>query len=398
VTTTSKPRACRRLYTCFFVLFGLVCSAPGETTDLVGRAQRAFERGDFNEAAVEWEKDAAMFRSRGDTNRVITTSLSLADAYQAIGQHRRAVQLLEDTLQIAEPLGKNRLTTLVRARLGAALTVTMQYEQADALLTQALEAAKVEGDSALASAILNDLGNSLAAQQKYSEALALFEEAVSLGRKTTNALLTAKALCNAGSTAVRAGAYNQADDLTSQALTEIERLEPVHGKAFLLLSAGLTDRDASTGSRIPKSGCCCVLISHCRKVWNSPRRWGPSHQNALGYLAQLYERDGQLNRPSIWHRVPLLQRSKPKCQRRVRWEWQSGRLLNARNQVEPAIAAYRRAVETLQSSEPTSRSGPATLSDDRRFASPMGRCSSNLPICCFSKRRPPAIPNESRHF
>ena len=31
-----------------------------------------------------------------------------------------------------------------------------------------------------------------------------------------------------------------------------------------------------------------------------------------------------------------------------RWEWQAGRLLKARDETEPALAAYRLAVQTLQ--------------------------------------------------
>jgi CHAT domain-containing protein/Tfp pilus assembly protein PilF len=364
VTTVSKRKAFYTYFGCLLVCCGSLFPALGDTSDVTGQAQSAFERGAFNQAAAEWEKDVAMFRSRGDQRSVVTTSISLADAYQAIGQHRRAVQLLQEALATSEALGKSGLTTLVRSRLGAALATTTQYEEADTFLTQALEAARAEGNSTLISSILNDLGNSLAAQQKYSEALALFAEAATIGRGTTNAWLTARALCNAGSTAAQAGAYRQADDLTGQALSEIERLEPVHGKAFLLLSAALTD--LKIGTSTPDAKDRLLLRAHTSLT----QALGLAETlkdlqiktYALGYLAQLYERDGQVEPAlDLAARAIFAAQQAQMPEALYRWEWQSGRLLNSRNEVEPAIAAYRRAVQTLKTIRNDVSLGPGNL-------------------------------------
>src|SRR6185503_18069249 len=181
------------------------------------------------------------FRSQGNTNAEILTSISLASAYQSIGQQRRAVESLENALTLAEKTGDRSRVTLVKSKLGTALVMTLETERAETLLRESLETAKTDKDSELAGAILNDLGNLLATQLKYAEALTNYQESVAFARQTSNSLLTAQALCNAAATAARAGENQTADDLNTQAIQEINGLDSSHAKAFLLLTAGQTD-------------------------------------------------------------------------------------------------------------------------------------------------------------
>src|SRR6266446_1161903 len=233
------------LLRCLLLLLTLLCVANGIIADsrvLVDQGRRAFQNGAFSQAAADWQKAVESFRKRGNTNAEILTSVSLASVYQSIGQQRRAVQVLEDTLALAEKTGDRSRVTLVKSKLGAALVMTLETERAETLLRESLEEAKTDKDSALAGAILNDLGNLLATQVKYAEALTNYEESVAFARQTSNSLLTARALCNAASTAARAGEYQKTDDLNTRAIQEINRLDSSHAKAFLLLTAGQTDR------------------------------------------------------------------------------------------------------------------------------------------------------------
>src|SRR6266542_5987542 len=230
---------------CLLLLLTLLCVANGTTADprvLVDQGQRAFQNGAFSQAAADWQKAVESFRSQGNTNAEILTSVSLASAYQSIGQQRRAVQILEGALALAEKTGDRSRVTLVKSKLGAALIMTLEAERAASLLRESLEAARADKDSKFAGAILNDLGNLLTTQQKYAEALTAYEESVALARQTSNSWLTAQALCNAAATAARAEEYQKTDDLNTRAIQEINRLDSSHAKAFLLLTAGQTDR------------------------------------------------------------------------------------------------------------------------------------------------------------
>jgi CHAT domain-containing protein len=346
------PRAtsdrCRLL---LLAWLGMTIGAVAAPQDLVDQGQRAFQKGAFGQAATDWQKAVESFRSQGNTNAEIQTSLSLASAYQSIGQQRRAVQILQETLARAESTGNRSRVALVKSRLGAALIMTLETERAASLLREALESAKANKDARLSAAILNDLGNLSATQQNFAEALTAYGESVTLARQTSNRWLTAQALCNGAATAARAGEFPKADDLNSQALREIGGLELSHAKAFLLLTSGQTDRQIKlTGAEAAQR----LLLRANQSFQQALEVAGKIKDRsietyALGYLGQLYEQDKQLEAAlTLTRRATFAAQQAQMPEAIYRWEWQTGRLLKARGETEPAIAAYRLAVHTLQ--------------------------------------------------
>ncbi len=342
------------LLRCLLFLLALLCVANGIMADsrvLVDQGQRAFQKGAFSQAAADWQKAVESFRSQGNTNAEILTSVALASAYQSIGQQRRAVQILEDALARAETTGDRSRVTLVKSKLGAALIMTLEAERAASLLRESLEAARADKDSKFAGAILNDLGNLLATQQKYAEALTAYEESVALARQTSNSWLTAQTLCNAAATAARAGEYNKADDLNTQALRETDGLDASHAKAFLLLTAGQTDRQIKLTDAKPAQRLMLRAHQSIQQALELAEKIDDRsiETYALGYLGQLYEQDGQLGAAlALTRRAAFAAQQAQMPEALYRWEWQDGRLLKTQGDTEPAIAAYRRAVQTLQ--------------------------------------------------
>ncbi len=342
------------LLACLSLLTTFLCAANGIIADsgvLVDQGQRAFQNGAFSQAAANWQKALESFRSQGNTNAEILASVSLASAYQSIGQQRRAVEILEDALARAETTGDRSRVTLVKSKLGAALIMTLETERAASLLRESLEAAKADKDSKVAGAILNDLGNLFTTQQEYAKAVTAYEESVALARQTSNSWLTAQALCNAAAAAVRTGEHNKADDLNTQALRETDRLAPSHVKAFLLLTTGQTDRQIKLTDAKPAQR----LVLRAQQSIQQALELAEKIEDrsietyALGYLGQLYEQDGQLGAALAFARRAAFAAQQGQMPEALyRWEWQIGRLLRAQGDPEPAIAAYRRAVQTLQ--------------------------------------------------
>src|SRR6266540_4428031 len=342
------------LLRCLLFLLALLCVANGIMADsrvLVDQGQRAFQKGAFSQAAADWQKAVESFRSQGNTNAEILTSVNLASAYQSIGQQRRAVQILEGALARAEAIRDHSRVTLVKSKLGAALIMTLEAERAASLLRESLEAARADKDSKFAGAILNDLGNLLATQQKYAEALTAYEESVALARQTSNSWLTAQTLCNAAATAARAGEYNKADDLNTQALRETDGLDASHAKAFLLLTAGQTDRQIKLTDAKPAQRLMLRAHQSIQQALELAEKIDDRSivTYALGYWGQLYEQDGQLGAAlALARRAAFAAQQAQMPEALYRWEWQTGRLLKTQGDTEPAIAAYRRAVQTLQ--------------------------------------------------
>ena len=77
-----------------------------DAADLVTLGEQAFNRGAFSQAAANWEQAVPLFRAQSDAGGEIRTTVSLAAAYQAMGQHRRAVGMLEAALIRAEQIGE----------------------------------------------------------------------------------------------------------------------------------------------------------------------------------------------------------------------------------------------------------------------------------------------------
>jgi CHAT domain-containing protein len=319
---------------------------------LVEEGQRAFQKGDFSEAAAQWQQALEVYRKQGNTNAIIETSVSLATALQSAGQQRRAVEILTDALARVEGMRDRSRITFVKSKLGAALVLTPETERGRLLLQEALEAAKADGNEQLSATILNDLGNAFASQQQYVEALKSYLESAALAQQTSNSLLQAQAQCNAAVTAVQAGESDKAEQLNTAALGDIERLPASHDKAFLLLSSGRTDlRIASTNAELSAR-----LTLRAQQSFEKAEAVAGANEDlgvetyALGYLGQMYDHDGQSDAAlKLTRRAEFAAQEAQLPDALYRWEWQSARLFKKQGDSDAAIAAYRRALLTLQS-------------------------------------------------
>ena len=354
---SARPSSDRWLILLLLLLIwlGAASGLAADAAALIDQGRLAFEKGAFSQAATDWERAVAAYRSQGNTNAEILTSVTLASAYQSIGQQRRAVQVLEDALGRAESTADRSIILRVKGKLGAALIMTLESERATSLLQEALEAARTEKNPGDIAILLNDLGNSFTAQRKSSEALLAYQESVALARQADNPQLTAEALCNAAATAARIGDHRNADTLNTEALREIERLDPTHAKAFLLLTAGQTDRQIQSTHAATHAEPSQRLLLRAHQSTRQALTLAEGMNDlsmqtyALGYLGQLYELDGQPDAAlALARRAAFAAQQAQLPEALYRWEWQTGRLLKARNETAPAIAAYRRAVQSLQ--------------------------------------------------
>lgn len=326
-------------------------AAEVDSEILFKRAQTAFEAGSFSKAAADWASAAEACRSRHDTNGEVRASIALASAYQSLGQYRVAVPLLETALNRAGQTREQSLITLAKWKLGAALVMTQESQRADVLLNEASAEARAKNDDAMVAGILNDVGNALASQQKFAEALGVYRESADLSRRGGNSPAAAGALCNAASMAARGGEKDTASSLNADALRAVRELPASHAKAFLLLTAGRTDRQIQlTDTDAQKR-----LFLRANESFQEALKISQQLEDrametyALGYLGQLYEQDGQVESAlNLTRRAAFAAQQAQMPEALYRWEWQSARLLNKQGDTEASIAEYRRAVQTLK--------------------------------------------------
>jgi len=338
--------ACLLWLSCF-VLVG------AEAADIAGltEGQSAFDQGQFSQAAEKWEKTLKIASAQKDRKLEILTSVALAGAYQSSGFHPRAAALLEAALARTNLTAAPSDLILLKLKLGGALVLTRDFGRAEVLLHESLAEATTGGHRGLEAQILNELGNLAVCQQKYTEALSSYESSAATALATGDSSLGAQAGCNAALAAMRIGEAGKADGLNDRALKEIASLGPTHGKAFLLLTSGQIDRQILPAA--PDSGQRLTLRAH--KSFEQALELASQLQDfpletyALGYLAQLYERDGQTEAAlDLTRRAVFSAQQAQLPEALYRWEWQAGRLHKARHDDHSAIEAYRRAVQTLQ--------------------------------------------------
>jgi CHAT domain-containing protein len=325
--------------------------AAADPQALVNKGNQAFRIGAFSQAASDWQAAVELFRKQSNTNAEILASVSLASAYQSLGELQLSTQILESALTNAQATGNALRIALVKSKLGVVLAMSQEPQRAESLLQEALLTAKAENDAALSASILNNLGNLFAQQHKSKEALQFYQDSVTLARQVSNTQVAAESLCNAAATAAEAAENERADELNAQALAEIEKLEAPHAKAFLLLNSGRTDAQIKNTNETVAHRLLLRAHDSFQRALDVAQQIAdqPMQTYALGYMAQLYERDGQSDTAlALTRRASFVAQQAQIPQALYRWEWQTGRLLKNQGQIQPAIAAYRRAVQTLQ--------------------------------------------------
>jgi len=248
----------------------------------------------------------------------IETLVRQGIAAQTAGHNREAVATLERAVALAEKSPDRRLLLLAKSSLGAVCTCSRQAAQTEKSLQESLALAQELGDTNALALVRTNLGNLYAAQGKLDEALAAFAAA---GTPTANA--------NAAAVAVRA--KRDAEPLNATALRQLTGLPVTQETALLWLRCGQTDLQLGQTARAEKS---------FLEAANYPQ---PQIQTyALGYLGQLKQS------LDLTRQAAFIAQENNLPEALYRWEWQIGRLLALAGQRDEAIAAYRRAVQTLQ--------------------------------------------------
>jgi CHAT domain-containing protein len=327
-----------------------VSAEPPE--EFLRRGVRALETGAFNDAVSHFSEARRGFEKASQPAGEITALIYLAKSYSALGLSRRALESLERARVLVLESGEPAQTAAVLAGLGNAYRALGVPGDAETYLRQGLEIARARDDSRLAAIILNDLGNVLATQKRLPDALGAYRESVALADKTGERILGAHALTNAATLSRASG-----DPLGSQrsldlAVDRLRGLRPSHDLAFALVGIGLgygelraSLPDATESLTRAAYGAFTQALTVAQTVGD--RR---TLSYAVGHLASLYEDERrfadalQLTRRAI---VSAQHANAPESL--YRWEWQAGRLLGQLGKTDDAIAAYRRAVDTLQS-------------------------------------------------
>ena len=321
--------------------------------------------GALEDSVPHWKKAETFFAREKNSSGQIETGIRLAAIYYALGQTRLAVETLMHAQDLASPQDQKQLAQ-IKAGLGAIYILSSpprpdhsthgrmseDEDMAEATLQQSIQLARAAKVPLVEAMARNNLGNLYSYRNRYDDALKQFTAARDLAMKSDDPMLASQTCSNLARNALAAGDYGNAKAWAGRVVANAARLPESHDKAFELLGAGrifnqvflaAPDHDNKLRLRafeaFEKASAVAKAIGDKRAL-----------SYALGYEGELYEAEKKYDEAlSLTRRATTLAQELNSPDALYRWEWQAGRLLRAKQNNEAAIAAYRRAVETLQS-------------------------------------------------
>ena len=342
-------------YGILFLLF-ISCSqvfAEHPTDSIMEDGLTAFNDGRYRESIQLWRQAVKLYDETDESvEGSVRVRINLTAAYESIGEHKRAKQVLQEALELAENKGTPQDVLLVKSALGTASIFSRQAPQAEPLLNESLELAFEVNDLRSAASILNNLGSLHAGRREYDEALKNFEEARKLAEEQGNTLLALRASVNTVYCLLEKG-----DDATVR--SELEQLynkvsselEEGHDRAHLLLSVGDAYYQLAMRADLPDSD----LLLKANAAFQDARKEAIRLKSDLllsfadGYTGRLYESVGRYEEALLATRSAEFYAQEAQLPDSLyRWQWQNGRLLVALGDNTSAIESYRSAFSNLQ--------------------------------------------------
>ena len=300
-------------------------------------------RSQPTDALSSFQQAEQDYRQASNNNGILNSQINQAQALQALGFYRRALNTLTD---LNPPLADRSpsLSQITGLRnLGDLLRITGDLEQSQTVLEQSLTLAQQLGDPIETAQIRFSLGNTVQAQGNTDQALNYFEQ---VSTQPVSSSLRLKANITRLSLLFETGKTDVATSLLADIRTQLTN-QPVGRTSIytqLVLARNLLDYAAP----LPTNETAKLLQQALEQARNLSDRRAESY--ALGYLGELYNRTANLPeaRAQLASALTIAQNLNA-ADIAYRWQWQLGQLLRQQGNLTDATLAYSDAVKSLQS-------------------------------------------------
>ncbi len=363
--------------------------------------------GQFEPAIDHWQDAIANYRQQGEIAKVGRLLTELAQTYSQLGQNQEAITLLcgasktdEDcpesegsALQIAREFSDRSGEVAALGSLGEAYRLTGKYDKAIATLEASLNITQASDLPVYRASVLNSLGNAYSSQAQlneqlansarlrgaenqadefieaatanYQTALGYLHESLELTRTQNDPSGQMRTLLNLIQLYYRPKASalpdttNEAEQALQNALTLFENLPDSRDKVYAAIDLAELEQPVTSSDSTSFPAQC------------PPRKLGDSQAErllqkavsiaqrlqdyraqsfAFGKLSHLYE-----CRQDYDKALDFTQQARLAADQNLRakdslylWEWQAGRILKVQGKTSEAMAAYKRAIATLE--------------------------------------------------
>ena len=303
--------------------------------------------GQPEEALASWQQAADAYLLAGNQAGALGATINQAQALQALGLYRRALKALEQVQQTLEPQPDSLLKAAGLRSLGDALRLTGDLKKSQQVLQESLQIAQRLQLKQAASDALFSLGNTAHASEEHSAALDYFQQAFIA---STLPKTKVESLLNQLSILLERKQWPDASALVPQIQLQLANLPQSRTSVYAQINFAENLKKLSEGSSngVSTEEIARLLATAAQQA--SSLGDARSEAYALGFLGGLYERTQQWSSAQKLTQQALLKAQAINAPDiAYRWQWQLGRLLRARGEVEEAILAYSQAVNTLQS-------------------------------------------------
>ncbi|AFY89177.1 Tetratricopeptide TPR_1 repeat-containing protein [Chroococcidiopsis thermalis PCC 7203] len=317
-----------------------------QVLDIQGRLQLAQSKAE--NALNTWREAADIYTQLGDRNSIIRNRINSAQALQALGLFRQAQKTLTETTQLLQNQPNSALKVTGVRSLGNVLLAIGDLEQSRQVLEQSLAVASKLPDKQAIADVLLSLGNTARAQQDSQAAIDFYQQAANA---TKSPITRINAQTNQLRLLLETKRLADVKTLLPQIQTQIGNLPSSRTAIYarINLAESLTQFKQKSATDSPSwLDIAQILSTAVQQAQDLQDRRTQSY--ALGVLGNLYEQKGQLtDAQNLTQQALFLAQTIDARDIAYRWEWQLGRLLKARGNIQEAIAAYDRAVKSLQS-------------------------------------------------
>ncbi|NEP09401.1 MAG: CHAT domain-containing protein [Symploca sp. SIO2C1] len=342
------------------------------------------ETGKLSPAIKHWQQAIELYRSQVEEEQELVIAellLNQAQAYSDLGQHNRAIKLLQPTAELELPQEEQLTKAAVKGALGNAYRALGDYEQALATHQESLDIARELNNSSYISMALNDLGNTYVSRaNRYQEQAnsALLEGEIREYNRLTAALqqdrAEARELLQQSVEAARDVApkeelralmnlnrlLNKTQAQPTTILNNWQRVNQLlpsipdsREKAYALIQLAQNTPSQQSFQILEQALAISKKLGDAR-----------AESFVLGTLGKLHQARNEYAQGMEWTREAQFKAQQINAPDSLyRWQWQAGQILKATGNSSKAIAAYQQAIATLQ----TIRGDIVNASKDLQF-------------------------------
>ncbi|BAY08482.1 CHAT domain-containing protein [Calothrix sp. NIES-2098] len=313
-----------------------------QALDIQGRLQLA--QGKAESAFNTWQQAATIYAKIGDRTGSIRSQINAAQALQSLGNYRKAQKTLTEINQTLQNQPDSTLKATGLRSLGNVLRVVGDLEQSRKILQQSLEVTtrmQLQSPQAISETWLS-LGNTATAQQDIPAAINYYKQAAS----STSPTKRIQADLNQLRLLLDDNQLNAAQALVTKIQAQIPNLPASRKAVYARINFAQSLMKLKTGQEVKEiAQLLATAVQQARDLQDQR-----SIAYALGNLAALYEQTQQFdNAQELTQQALAISQAINVPDITYRWQWQLGRLLKAKGDIQGAIAAYTESVKILQS-------------------------------------------------